>query len=803
MSVKNPSLGWERLQDVYYRNRELCKLSIPPGTEFKLKLTTTLLAVEADNFIEIFHYGGQSLARIDLNTAPTKIICYDFDYEDEGSLIMALSDRIRVYYNWYPMQFRDYLLPDHIEDTIWDYKNRVVVLSSSQDLYKFDGQQIVRICENNERFTLLTKNHWDCNGKLAVLLGFDRIFHLSVESQKLEADNVEEAWHSVVVSPQGLVCLYNAKSYGSRIYKKGSILPMDIMLESHPEKILWCANDTIACSFNGDEIKLYGPDSSSVTFWYPEGLLELETDSRGLRVVTADKVNFISRVGKETASVFLMGSTEPGSILLDSVTFLSTQTPRAVENLKIINLDQGVAECLEATLDELEPYWQKKLLSAAVFGKSSLPRESQNSSLFVDACDKVRVLNMLTEKGIILTAKHLELLGIDKLISRLIKSGNFHESVMICKFLKVRGKLPKIFSAWASAKILLSSDLDDESILESIVKLAESLPVKVSMASVATTAFNEGRPTLSKKLAKREPLPAVELSLLLELDECELALDEGLRLGIPEMTLSVLLTLKERLTVAQFTKIIMLIMREDQLFAYFCRNDVNYLIDFYRQADQLPDLAYALWLQGASRGTSSECVPLVKELYNRVANDSLLKNDQSILERQVSVVEFQKSLEQTHQLSVINSSLDDTLRQLITKHLDKQLASCVKKFRIPETKLYHLKCQVLSEQQRFDDLHKFALEKKSPIGYIPFFKSCLRQKRKKEAAIYVRMISGAQYDKKLDMYLQCESFYDAIQLAAKEKDIPNLKRVYKLVPPNEPQLKALITEHMDKFGSQR
>ncbi|SCU95324.1 LANO_0E10022g1_1 [Lachancea nothofagi CBS 11611] len=799
MSLKNPSLGWEKLQDVFYRDRELCQLSVPSEAGFKFSVTTTLLAVESDNSIEICHYRGQCVAKIDLTSLPSEVVGYEFDKEDEGSLIIAMADRLRIYHNWRPVLFKDYFLPDAVDDTIWSFKNRVAVMLSSQDVYHFDGNSLVRICENNERFALLTKKHWHCNKDVLVLLDVKHVFHLYIESGILSEEASNEIWHSVVVSPQGLVCLYNAKTYDLKIYKNGDVRLMEINLDSHAKDIAWCGDDTIACLFNNEEIKLFGPDSCSITFWFPEEIITLNTEIDGLKVVTNDKIWLISRVGRHTTDVFLMGSTEPSSILLDSVNFLSTQAPRAVENLKIINLDQGVAGCLDAALDELVPYWQKKLLSAAVFGKSSLPRESQNSKRFVDTCDKLRVLNMLTEKGIILTARHLEYFGLDKLISRLMKTGDFYECILVCKFLKVRGKIPKIFAAWANAKIVSSSEIDDDEIFKAIAKLAQSITVKVPMAEVGLTAFNEGRPRMAKDLIIMERMPAMELSALLELDEHELALKEGNKLGIPEMTLSVLLKLREQLNTAQFTKIIMLTMRDDQLFTYYSRHDGTFLFDFYRQTDQLAELAYHLWSEGLKDGTSGEFLPQVKELYSRLTHDSLIRNDQGTLERQVQLLEFQKSLAQVQQINVVNATLDDTIRILIVNRLDKQLVVFLRKFKVPDQKYYHIKCKALAREQRFDDLYKFAQERKSPIGYMPFYKSLLQQKRKKEASVYVQMISGISYEKRFEMYLQCGSYFDAIQLASKEKDVPNLKRIYKQIPPNEAQLRTLVNETVNKL----
>ena len=91
MRVKNPSLGWEKLKDVFYRNRELCQLRLPADEEYKLALSTTVLAVETENNIQIFQYHGKLLNTVELRKLPSELICYELDSQNEGSLTLALS----------------------------------------------------------------------------------------------------------------------------------------------------------------------------------------------------------------------------------------------------------------------------------------------------------------------------------------------------------------------------------------------------------------------------------------------------------------------------------------------------------------------------------------------------------------------------------------------------------------------------------------------------------------------------------------------------------------------------------------
>lgn len=82
---------------------------------------------------------------------------------------------------------------------------------------------------------------------------------------------------------------------------------------------------------------------------------------------------------------------------------------------------------------------------------------------------------------------------------------------------------------------------------------------------------------------------------------------------------------------------------------------------------------------------------------------------------------------------------------------------------------------------------------------MPFYRYLRSRGHIKEAASYVNMIPGLSYQEKKKLYVDCESFYNAIQLAGKEKDIQGLKEIYNIIPANEPELKAFANETMGRI----
>ncbi|SCU77523.1 LAMI_0A01442g1_1 [Lachancea mirantina] len=799
MALNNPSFGWEKLQETFYRNRELCEFKGHIKGDFSWTLSTTLLTIERSDTLDIYQYNGNHVLSVKLDQLPLEPLKYAFDQHDHEALLIIMPDRIRKYKSWNPVQYVDMSLPEESQDTIWDYKDRTLITRSSQDVYFYDGNGIERIFQNKDDFTLLKKDQWDSNGEKVILLDVNDVFEVNINDKQITKAFSNESWHKVVISPQGFVCITNAKTNDVRIYKDLNFSLMETVLETYPLDTCWCADDTIACILNDGEVRLYSPTSVHISFWMPGSIRAYRTEADGLKVMVLEKCYLISKVQQSTANVFLIGSIEHSAILLDSLNLLSAHAPRAVENLKIINLETAVVECLEAATEELEPYWQKKLLSAVAFGKGSLSTEIFNPRSVVETCDKLRVLNALCDMGMPLTFREFEKLTLDGVLMRLSRLQLFHESAQICEFLRKNDRLPKIFEDWAKLKILTSPDDSDEALLGAIKNLANKLKVQLPMADVGYTAFCEGRYELARNLILLEPLPEVKLPLLLELDDNELALSEGKKQGNSGFLLSVLLLLKKKLTKVQFTKLLTLVMRDNELYNYYSRKDDNFLFDFYRHIDNYASLGQLVWQQGITTRNLAQFLPQIEEFYSRGQNDPVMKEDHNLIVRQLKIIKTQTSLDPSNNPDIVDRSLNETLKELLVQNRNKEVDSYVGKFRISQKKFYHLKCRALAQAGRFEELHKFAMERKSPIGYEPFFRYTIEQKRKKEASVYVSMISGIKYERAIQLYLYCGSFSDAIQLAFKEKDVQQLKSIYQSVPSNEPHLKALVTEALGKL----
>ncbi|CAI4036829.1 hypothetical protein SMKI_16G1270 [Saccharomyces mikatae IFO 1815] len=798
--MKNPSFDWERLKDVFYRNRTIGELKWPAQYEdFRCALSLTVIAVEIQDFIQIYNYFGQLLGKINLRKIHEDVVKFEFNKDEK--LILVTKNSIKIVNNISPLTIETVTLEESIIDTIWDYHNGIMLLNKSRDIYKLNENKWELLYENKDRkYNLLTKNHWSCNNDIIILLDVDHVYEVSTLNGTLLKLIADSSWHKVTISSRGFICLYNMKYNKLQIFKDPARILMEHDLDSTPDDICWCGNDTVACSFE-DEIKLYGPDGLYVTFWYPFTVANLRAEIDGLKVITTEKIYFLSRVQPQTSSIFRIGSTEPGAMLVDSFSLLEDHAPKAIEILKNFVLEKGVLDCIVAAIDEFEPKLQKMLLNAASFGKASLQYKSFDANIFVDACNTIKLLNCFRSFGLFLTAEQHKSITLKGVIDRLLMYHKYYECVQICRLANKRSLLGYVFTEWAKDKIKENPDMEDDELLEKIKSRLNDIGVMdtIQMVTIAKIAYFEGRFQLSRSLALLEKNEEAKIEQLLDLDDNSLALKECIKLQNPSLTVSLLIALSKKLTNSQLTKLLTIDMFNDPLYLYYMRMDKAYLYDFYRQTDRFIDLAHVLLQQGKEKQSLHSFLPQIKDLYSKIQNSEMVSNSIEQLQRQEKLWIYQESLGKRFGITFTNMTLDQTLSKLIETGQDKQVKEIVKKFKVNEKKLYHLKCRTLVEAKKFDQLLQFSQSKKSPIGYMPFYTYLKSRGHIKEAAPYVSMISGLSYQKKKKLYMDCKSFRDAIQLAGKEKDIPGLKEIYNNIPSNEPELKAFANETMSRI----
>lgn len=581
----------------------------------------------------------------------------------------------------------------------------------------------------------------------------------------------------------------------------------DFKLDSAPppRQIKWCGSDAVAVAYD-DYVKLIAPGGSLNFFINDDFKISSEID--GLTILTNVSLEFLSKVNNDTVDCFKIGSTSKSSILIDSIDKLNKHSPTANENLKIIGsdvfLNQAVQTCIRAAFEEFDPYWQKKLLKAASFGKSSLELNSsfKNSIKFVEACDQLRIINNIrsNEIGIFLTFTQFQQIGIEKLIKLLVKRQEFYQSFQISKFLKL--PIDLIFIDWACCKIKYNPNLNDEELSQLIITKFQNINNNsyISFEKISTIAFQEGRLNLAKILINFESLFTKQIPLLLTMEEHELALKKSVESQDVDLILETILKLKETLSLPNFFKILNNSKIASNCFEYFHHDDIKLIHDYINQADRLIDIANFEIDQYIIHGDQEDYSKKLTVLQNSFDAYNLMRknsNDSKQIEKQLKLVKLQEIYTNDFNIEFNNLSIVETLEKLILLNQNNKINQFLKDFKINDKKFQYIKLNFLIKEKKFDELFEWGMSLKKPIiGYEPFIQKLISQNENSMASKFLSK-ANLSYSDKIEYLIKLKDFKTVIEEAYHKKDLSTLDKIEPMI--STPRLKELCNEYQNSL----
>ncbi|KAI0701369.1 vacuolar protein sorting-associated protein 16 [Cytidiella melzeri] len=539
-------------------------------------------------------------------------------------------------------------------------------------------------------------------------------------------------------------------------------------------QVEWCGNDAVLLTWE-TMVMLVGPFGDTLQYFYP-GPTFAVTESDGVRLVGPDACEFIQKVPVSSVDVFRPGSTSPAAILYDAWEQFSKSSPKAGESIRSIRpeLATAVNQCIDAAGMEWNPYWQRRLLNAAKFGKAFI--DLYDATDFVSLGQTLKVLNAVRfyEIGIPITYTQYTQLSPTQLIARLT-SRNLHLlALRISSFLDLPPSA--VLRHWACAKIVRSksnastdSEIDDNAVCRSIVEKFEKLGgTGVSYAEIARKAWEIGRTDLATKLLDHEPRSSDQVPLLLSMKEDKLALSKAVESGDTDLVYHVLLHLQKRMALGNFFRLIeeggpSLLPARNLLQVYAREQNRDMLRDFYYSDDRRVESAALSLSEAASMSDPSAKISAVKAAQRFFSEDKERSFEAKMMDESARLLTFQQQLEKEAdgKIQFFGLSINETIRMCLINGMGKRADKVKYDFKVPDKRFWYVKLYALTEIHDWDGLDAFARSKRSPIGYQAFVTHLVNKGYQKEATPYVARCDA---NKRVDLYVLCGDW----RLAGKE-----------------------------------
>ncbi|KIW21568.1 hypothetical protein PV08_02148 [Exophiala spinifera] len=805
MTAPNPRSGWEKIGDQFYQKIQLYEsvfdrdlelenylvAGAPYGGALALwrdssKIARYRTGQSTKSTIDIYSTSGKLISNINWEKGPIKGLGWS---DDEKLLVVTEDGTVHCYFGLYG-DFQPFLLGHGAEEygvvscRFWSHgfvallSNNALIAVSSFDEPR--PRLLAQPPEGEIHSWSLIPPAYTLSRSVEVLLAIDKTIIVVDASEADDRGLSDGPFKHVSVSPNGrFAALYTEDGkvwvVGSDFQQKYS--EYDSKAKTTPTQIYWCGNDSVILAWE-DEIHMVGPDGGAVKYYYDDQV-HVVPDIDGVRLITNDSCDFLHKVPDQLEEVFRLGSTSAASVLVDSIELLEMKSPKADENIQRIkqNLPEAVETCIQAAGHEFNQNLQKQLLRAASFGKSVL--DLYSSDEFVDMCEDLRVLNAVRDYriGLFMSYEQYVRLTPERLIARLVNRREYLLAIKLSEFLHL--PLNKIYVHWASQKVR-SSSADDDSVREVVV---DRLRGKhgISFETIARAAYDEGRGHLATTLLNHEPRAGKQVPLLLSMEEDEIALNKAIESGDTDLVFYVLLQLKKKLPLATFLRTI----SEKPVAAALVESsaraqDQELLKDLYYQDDR-PVEGSNLLLEEAMQQPHIQAVIDKLKLAGRLltdAKDPTATIHSRALGEAAQLLKMQEAFDKDitdSSGSYVGLSVNETLFRLVKSGYGKRAVSVQNAFKVPEKTWWWIRLRALTAARLWGEVEELSKNKRSPIGWEPFYNEVLGAGNTRLAASFIPKCTNLQPAERIEMWIKCGMIVKAGEEALKAKDLASLE----------------------------
>eukprot|EP00945_MAST-04E_sp_MAST-4E-sp1_P002931 g2931.t1 len=507
-----------------------------------------------------------------------------------------------------------------------------------------------------------------------------------------------------------------------------------------------------------------------------------------------------------------------------------------IDDGKLVQAVKDLLAVAVAEFPDHHPFTASDVLQAASYGYGFCLDELKYESEKVQHIAwNLRLLKTLSlpEVGIPMTVEQYHMCGNDLVVDRLTKRHLHGLALRVCKEQGVSSS--PVLVHWACAKVERTKSHISDDELCTLLETKLCSEKNISYRKIARVAANVNRPVLAAKLLEFEPLASNRTNMLLELQQNGKALASAVHSRDTNLVYKTLFAIKSRLipqdesSGAQndceesFLKLLIAvpdacILLESHLHKYSTEIKRKALDPFLKSADSKilsgrPDtessmfdgflaklydyteehtkaanLMAKLAYNSPSLSKRLDRMNFCQEMYAVSARSSsngkdgqlTAKFSAAVSSEHRNLLALQADLEKKFGTGTfVDFSVTDTMRKLLKLGIPEysHMADTMRiDFKVSDRRFWYIKLLALSDRGEWVALRRFAKERKSPIGYVPFANTCMLKGEMGEAAHYVRMVKD-EY-KQLDLWEKLKNWENAMNLAYKLGDGARLYHIY-------------------------
>ncbi|KJH48965.1 Vps16, region, partial [Dictyocaulus viviparus] len=559
----------------------------------------------------------------------------------------------------------------------------------------------------------------------------------------------------------------------------------------------WVGLNAVFLQRTPTHIQLFNVRDEAAHYDLHMEFVQIGVENDGIKLYTNTGMEFLCPVSPEEQAVLGVASTSDGALLYEAAQWLdSNKSHKSYEYaMQISDISLAISQCISAAFSTWSPKMQKTLLKASHFGRAFSTGFDTNS--FVRVLRELRVLNEIHREriGIPITEAQFKELGESCLINRLIDIEAYGLAAEICSWLgrEPQEGIDRVLLEWVRrsinkvASLRNAHELNMEALDEKIARKLLCYP-HVSLAEnkyfanfkdAAKRAIDAKLPKLARLLIKREKDDSKQVHVLLQLGDVQEALSKAAAAQRPQLMHQVIRHLMKEQKRAEYELAIRKIPLAQCLYQDLVRRDNErasgrMMLALLEQASDF-ERQIMFHLDSVENGMNpNERLDSLRRAKEAARN----MGDKGVEELLIDVAAFAPCQLERHQEHM-------TIRETVIEYAGdpQKVAQLKHQAKLSEKQLveeslfivYLWTIEGLAKMGKMEQLFDMA-QKRSPVGYVPFIKACIKYNRREEGKKYFAKVSG--YQDLVAAYLALGNFVGAAKMAFDRRDRDTLQHIF-------------------------